>query len=148
MPAKLTGKFAIFNIDGTVALTGTGMLATDEGIMRSASMASQAQTTDLKLKGVTVTRAYTDRQRSIDITMVPYDPDNPGSLATLSAKVKLPVEGTVVTLADWASPDFNGTWNFESGSIAPQDNGYLQMTLRISRVGETSDAPASLTPQA
>lgn len=148
MPAKLTGKVSIFNVDGTVALTGTGMLATDEGIMRSANLASSAQPVDLVRNGIVVTRAYTQRQRSIDITMIPYDPDTPGDLAALKAKVKLPVEGSVVTLADWASPDFNGTWNFESGSIAPQDNGYLQMSLRISRVGESSDAPASLTPQA
>ena len=146
--AQLTGKVAVFNIDGTIDLTGTGLLDTDEMINRSASLNSAAQTVDLPKAGVVQTRAYQNRTRSCQITVAPYDPDTPGSLSGHKAKLKLPVEGSLVTLADFASPDFNGDWNFESGSITPQDGGFLQMSFTLSRVGETSGVPAALTPQA
>lgn len=146
--AQLTGKVAVFNIDGTIDLTGTGLLDTDEMINRSASLTSGAQTVDLPRAGVVVTRAYQNRTRTIQITVAPYDPDTPGSLSGHKAKLKLPAEGSIVTLADFASPDFNGDWNFESGTITPQDGGFLQMSFTLSRVGETSGVPAALTPQA
>jgi len=138
------GKVVVFNIDGTISLTGSGLLGTTEMANRSASLSSQATTVDLKVAGVVVTRNYTSRQRSLTITVNPYDPADPGTLATHKAKIKLPAEGSVVTLADWSSPDFNGTWNFEGGDITPTDEGYLTMTFRLSRVGETSGVPSSL----
>lgn len=138
------GKVAVFNLDGTLSLTGSGLLGTTEMANRSASLTSGANAVDLKVGGVVVTRNYTSRTRNLTITVNPYDPASPGDLATHKAKIKLPDEGSVVTLADWASPDFNGTWNFEGGDITPQDEGYLTMTFRLSRVGEASGAPASL----
>lgn len=146
--AQLTGKVAVFNIDGTIDLTGTGLLDPDEMINRSAAVTSGAQTVDLDKAGVTLTRAYQKRTRSCQLTVQPYDPDTPGTLATHKAKLKLPAEGSIVTLADFASPDFNGDWNFETGSVTPQDNGFLQMSFTLSRVGESSGVPAALTPQA
>lgn len=138
------GKVAIFNIDGTIALTGTGVLSTGEMITRSAQLTSNATPVDLKLGGKVVTRNYSSRSRNVTITVNPYDPGSPGNLATHEAKILLPEEGSVVTLADWSSPDYNGTWNFEGGDITPQDEGYLTMTFRLSRVGESSGVPASL----
>lgn len=145
--AQLTGKVTVFNIDGTIDLTGTGLLDPDEMINRSASLQSAVQTTDLVKDGITLTRAYHTQARTCSLTVVPYDPDSPGSLASLKAKLKLPAAGSIVTLASFASPDFNGDWNFETGSTTPNDNGYLQMTFNLSRVGESGGASVALTPQ-
>lgn len=144
----LTGKVAVYNLDGTIALTGSGLLATDEMINRSASLSSTTSLTDLAKGGITMTRAYHTKARSVALTVNPYDPDTPGALATLKAKIKLPAEGSIVTLADFASPDFNGDWNFENGTITPQDGGYLQMSFNLSRVGESGGASVALTPLA
>jgi hypothetical protein len=139
------GKIAIFGIPGTITLTGTGMLDTDEMLKQSASVTSSATPVDLENdEGNILRRAYTKRQRSVDLMFIPYDPDTPGALATLAAKVKLPAEGSAVTLADFSSPDLNGTWNFESGSITPQKGNYLQFSIRLSRVGLSGGVPVSL----
>lgn len=146
MSANHTGKVAIFDIAGTLTITGTGMLAPDEMSKKSASVTSAATPVDLTVSGQTVRRSYTNKQRTISVTFVPYDPDTPGSLSGLKAKVKLPAEGATVTLADFDSPDFNGDWNFENGSINKNEVQYLTMTLNLSRVGYVSGAPAALTP--
>jgi hypothetical protein len=148
MSAQLTGKVAVFNINGTLAFTGSGMLATDEMTKRSATLSASSTATDLDDdNGDVIATAYTKRMRSVDITFVPYDPDTPGSLAGLEAKIKLPVEGSIVTLAGWDSPDFNGDWNFASGEITPQKGDYLQIRVRLERKGNASGVPAALTPQ-
>ena len=144
MSDTLTGKVAVKNIDGTLALTGTGMLGTTEMINRSASLQSATQTVDLVKNGVVLSRAYTNKTRSLDITVNPYDPASPGDLATHKAKIKLPDEGYIVTLAGWINAEFNGDWNFESGSIVPTDNGYLTMSFRLTRVGSAGGVPAAL----
>lgn len=148
MSANHTGKVAIFDIAGTLTLTGTGMLATDEMSKKSATVTSAATPADLTVSGQVVRRSYTNKQRTISVTFVPYDPDTPGSLSSLKAKVKLPAEGSTVTLADFDSPDFNGDWNFESGTINKNEVQYASMTLNLSRVGYASGAPVALTPQA
>lgn len=148
MSANHTGKVAIFDIAGTLTLTGTGMLATDEMAKKSASVTSAATPVDLTVGGQVVRRSYTKKERTISVTFVPYDPDSPGSLSSLKAKVKLPAEGSTVTLADFDSPDFNGDWNFESGTINKNEVQYASMTLNLSRVGYASGAPVALTPQA
>ena len=148
MSANHVGKVAIFDIAGTLTLTGSGMLATDEMAKKSASVTSAATPVDLTVGGQTVRRSYTKKERTCSITFVPYDPDTPGSLATLKAKVKLPLEGSTVTLADFDSPDFNGDWNFESGTHNKNESQYASMTLNLSRVGYASGAPVALAPQA
>lgn len=148
MSATHTGKVAIYDIAGTLTITGAGMLATDEMSKKSASVTSASTPVDLTVSGQVVRRSYTNKQRTISITFVPYDPDTPGSLSGLKAKVKLPAEGATVTLADFDSPDFNGDWNFESGTINKNEVQYLSMTLNLSRVGYASGAPVALTPQA
>jgi hypothetical protein len=145
MSAPLTGKVAVFGITGSITLTGTGLLGPTEMLRQSASLSSSATPVDLEDDlGTPVSRAYTKRQRTVEITVNPFDPANPGNLATHKAKLKLPVEGSVVTLADFDSPDINGTWNFESGTINPTKSGYLQMTFRLSRVGISAGVPTSL----
>lgn len=148
MSATHTGKVAIFDIAGTLTITGTGMLSPDEMSKKSASVTSASTPVDLTVSGQVVRRSYTNKQRTISITFVPYDPDTPGSLSGLKAKVKLPAEGATVTLADFDSPDFNGDWNYESGTINKNEVQYLSMTLNLSRVGYASGAPVALTPQA
>lgn len=143
----LTGKVAVKNIDGTIAFTGTGLLGTTEMINKSATLKTGTQTVDLVKNGITVTRAYTNRTRMIDITVAPYDPASPGNLATHKAKLIMPAEGSIVTLAGWASPDFNGDWNFESGGWDPEDNGFLKGTMHLTRVGDNAGVPAALAVQ-
>jgi hypothetical protein len=148
MSANHNGVVTIFDINGTISLTGTGMLATDEMAKKTGSVTSSATPVDLTLGGQVIRRSYTNKQRACTLTLVPYDPDTPGALATHKAKVKLPAEGSTVTLADFDSPDYNGTWNFESGSINKNEAQYVSMTLNLSRVGYVSGAPVALVPQA
>jgi hypothetical protein len=147
MSANHVGKVAVFDVAGTLTLTGSGMLATDEMAKKSASLTSAATPVDLTFAGQVVRRSYTQKSRTISVTFVPYDPDTPGTLSGLKAKVKLPGEGSTVTLADFDSPEFNGDWNFESGTINKNEAQYLSMTLNLSRVGYASGAPVALPPQ-
>lgn len=147
MSVQLTGKIAIFNIDGTIDMTGTGLLDADESINRSASLTDPTSTVDLVKDGVILSRAYANNQRRVTLTFVPYDPDNPGNLVTLKGKVKLPAKGSIVTLAGFASADFNGNWNFETGSLDPQDGGYMSMSITITQVLNGAGTWESLTPQ-
>jgi hypothetical protein len=147
MSANHVGKVAIFDVAGTLTLTGSGMLATDEMAKKSASLTSASTPVDLTVGGQVIRRSYTNKNRTISVTFVPYDPDAPGSLSGLKAKVKLPAEGSTVTLADFDSPDFNGDWNLESGTINTNEAQYLSMTVNLSRVGYASGAPVALAPQ-
>ena len=148
MSATHTGKVAIFDLSGTIALTGTGMLATDEMAKKSAALSAQATRVDLTNAGQPIRSSYTNKNRTLSITFVPFDPDTPGSLSGLKAKVKMPEHGSLVTLAEFNSPDFNGEWNFEGGSINENEVQYLTMTINLSRAGYASGAPVALTPQA
>lgn len=147
MSVQLAGKIAIFNIDGTIDMTGAGLLDPDESINRSASLTDPTNPVDLVKDGTILTRAYANNQRRVAVSFVPYDPDNPGNLATLKSKVKLPAKGSIVTLAGFASADFNGNWNYETGSMDPQDGGYLTMSLTITQVLNAAGTWEALTPQ-
>lgn len=147
--AQLTGKVSVYGINGTVAITGTGVLDTDEMAHQSAPLNAAAQTTDLvDSDGDVVTRAYYGESHTIELEFVPYDPDTPGNLATLKSKIKLPAPGTKVTLASFDVAQFNGDWNYNGqGSITPNQRGFLSVRMQITRAGVSGGAPAYLVPQ-
>lgn len=147
--AQLTGKVAVYGINGTIAVTGAGYLDTDEAALQSASLDAPVQTADLTdADGDVVTRAYFGEAHNLNLEFVPYDPDTPGVLATLKAKIKLPPPGTRVTLASFDAPQFNGDWNYAGGgAITPNQRGFLSMRLPLTRPGASGGVPAYLVPQ-
>jgi hypothetical protein len=147
--AQLTGKVAIYGINGTVAITGTGVLDTDEMAHQSAPLNATVSSADIvDGDGDVVTRAYYGEAHTIELEFVPYDPDTPGNLATLKSKVKIPAPGTKVTLASFDVAQFNGDWNYAGqGSITPNQRGFLSVRLTLTRPGVSGGVPAYLVPQ-
>lgn len=142
----LTGRIAVYGINGTVTLTGTGILGSTNLLHQSLAYKRSTQKADLKDgNGKLITRAYHGPEARLTVKFVPYDPTDPGNLATLKSKIFLPDPGSLVTIASSESPDMDGTWNFSGeGSIDPNQEGFLEVTLELERVGESANAPASL----
>lgn len=146
-----TGQVSIFGADSAVTLTGTGMLASSNIAMQSIGINQDVQTVDLENgQGKRISRYYFQPGATCSLEFIPFDPTNPGTLATLSAKVKLPAAGSKVTLASSTVPAFDGDWNFSGkGSIRPNQKGYLVMSMELERMGEDgSNNAAYLTSPA
>lgn len=146
-----TGQVTIFGADSTVTLTGTGMLSSNNIAMQSMGYDQDCQTVDLENgQGKRLSRYYFQPSATCEIELIPFDPTNPGNLATLASKVKLPAPGSKVTLATSTVPAFDGDWNFTGkGSLRPNPKGFLVMRLSCERMGEDGSMnPAYLTSPA
>lgn len=144
--AIATGQISIFGADSSVTLVGTGMLSSTNIAMQSMGLSQDFQTVDLENgQGKRIARYYFQPGATCSIEFIPFDPTNPGTLATLAAKVKMPAAGSKVTLATSTVPAFDGDWNFSGkGSMRPNQKGYLVMTLELERMGEDGSNNAAL----
>lgn len=143
-----TGQVSVFGADSTVTLSGTGMLSSNQIAMQNMSMSQDYQTVDLSNGvGKRLARYYFEPSAQCTVEFCPFDPTNPGNLATLASKVKLPPVGSLVALASSSIPAFDGNWNFSGkGSIRPNQKGYVVITLELERMGEdVNNLPAALT---
>lgn len=139
----LTGKAAVFGLDGTMAYTG---LATTENEPQSIDYTDQFTTATLKdKKGWTKGMAATDRQGQLTITFYPFDPASPSVLATARSKVVLPAMLATVTLASFSVDEIDGTYNYiGGGKIRLSNEGYIAMDLPLSRFGSDPTTSAAL----
>lgn len=142
----LTGRIAVFGVNGSVTITGTGLLASTDILNQSMSLKRTTQRAVAKDgNGKVISRAHYGGESKLTVRFIPHDPADPGNLANLKAKIKMPDPGALVTIAGSESPDIDGTWNFTGdGGIDPNQEDYLEMVLELDRVGETGNAPASL----
>lgn len=146
---RATGKITIFGINGTIELTGTGIITSPEMALQNMGLDYTTQNVDLTDgEGKRLARHYFQPEARCNIEFIPFDPANPGTLATLKSKVFKPADGSQVNIDDTDVPGFDGDWNF-SGKCGIRFNqkGHLVMTLEAERVGEDGDGNAAyLTP--
>lgn len=142
----LTGRVAVYGVNGTVTLTGTGILGATNIANQSMAYKRSVKKTDLKNgNGKVLTRAYHGPEEKLTVKFIPFDPADPGNLATLKAKIFLPDPGSIATIASSESPALDGTWNCSGdGDITPNQEGYLEVTLELERVGESGNSAVSL----
>ena len=140
------GKVSVFGAPGTVTLTGTGLLGATGIANQSMGVDRDYQTAELMDgAGVRIAKYFFQPGARCSLEFTPFDPTNPGNLATLTAKVKLPDPGSIVTIASSASPEFDGTWNYSGkGSIRASNRGFVVMTMELERPGESSNQPVSM----
>jgi len=146
--AIATGQISVFGADGTITLSGSGMLTSSQIANQSLGFSQTYETADLvDGSGRRRARYYHSPQQKLSAEFIPWDPTNPGNLATLKSAVKLPAAGSTVAIASSGSPAMDGNWNFSgNGGIRPNQKGFLVITMELERVGEDgSNNAAALT---
>lgn len=146
--AIATGQIAVFGADGTITLSGSGMLTSSQIGTQSLGFSQSYQTSDfVDGSGRRRARHYHTPEQKLTAEFIPWDPTNPGNLATLKSAVKLPAAGSTVAISSSGSPSIDGNWNFSgNGTIRPNQKGFLVISMDLERVGEDgSNNAAALT---
>lgn len=145
MAKVMTGVVAAYGVDGaTIAFTGSATTVTDP---QGFGLTDNFDTDEARNSyGYTKTRTGRNRRHNITIrALIQVTAGSPTMALALKAGQFPPMLGTV-TLANFDSTDgtlINGTWNYDGGgTINGEAGGYWEMTLPLSRYG---DSPAALT---
>ena len=149
MAKVMTGVVAAYGIDGsTLAFTGTSTLASGQYDPQSFALTDEFTVDEARNNyGYTKTRTGRDRKHKITIRCLIQDTAGSPTMASALAVGKFPdMLGPVVLASfDGASTPLriNGTWNYDGGgTINGEAGGYWEVTLPLSRHGDT---PAALS---
>lgn len=127
MSASLSGKVAVYGMDGTVAFTGMVKTA---NILKGFSLTESGREARLEKNGHIIGGAKDIVTRSISITIIPYSADTTPTLAEAKALVVLPPDLGDIVIDDFGITIFNGTWtSVGSPTATPREDGYLEITL-------------------
>lgn len=139
----LAGAVGVFGIDGTVVWTGVV-----SGVVKLAGVGLTDNIAKAELKnqkGRTIGKTAYNRQHDVSIRVIPSD--DAGNLATAKSNVVIPPPLATVTISGHSIPALDGSYNYEGGSINVTQEGYLEMTLNLSRVADANGTMAALTPR-
>jgi len=139
----LAGVVGIHGIDGSVVWSGVVT-----GVVKLAGVNLTDNITKATLKsqkGRTIGKIAYDRQHDVSVRVIPSD--DAGNLATAKSNVVLPPPFAIVTISGHSISAIDGTYNYEGGSIAITQEGYLEMTLTLSRVADANGTMGPLTPR-
>ncbi len=144
MAKVMTGVVAAYGIDGsTLAFTGSATTVTDpQGFGLSDEFTIDEARNSY---GYTKTRTGRDRKHKITIRALVQMTAGSPTMAEALKLGQFPTMLGIVTLANFDSTNgtlINGTWNYDGGgSLNGEAGGYWELTLPLSRHGDT---PASL----
>lgn len=130
----IAGKVAVYGIQGTVAFTG--LLVTENKLVdwdfSDSADAGETKTGSNHFHSV----SSSGDMAKANITIIPFDPDTPGTLATAKSKIVLPAALAKVTITAPALP-INGDWHYaraKGGSVKPDSSGQaLKVSLPLER---------------
>jgi hypothetical protein len=132
---KVSGKVTVTGVQATAAYTG--MLATANKVTEVdlSDSATGGETKDGA--GSYLNISTSGRMHKTTITLIPFDPASPGTLATAKSKVVLPAPMEKVTITDTDLAILTGDWHYAKdggGSIRIANDGQsLRITLPIER---------------
>lgn len=127
MAATLSGKIAVYGIDGAVAFTGMVKTA---NILKGFGFEQSQREARLEKGGHIIGGAADLVTRRISVTFVPYSSDGSPTLAEAKALVVIPPVLGDVTISDFSISIFDDTYTAVGTVTAtPSESGYLEMTL-------------------
>lgn len=144
----LKGIISIFGINGAVAITGTGMIASTNAMLQGAPLRQETEEVDLVDSfGDTRTTEYHGEKHTIEVEFIPFSGDGTSDLPTLKTSLKRIVPGAIVTLSGFDVAMFNGDWNFSGkATFTPTARGYFRVTMTITRKAAAGGSgPVALT---
>ena len=141
----LIGTAVVFTHDGaTVAFSGVA--TTDNELSGGVSLSDAFDKVDLKgAGGRTISRGAANRRHTITVEVVFKDTSGSPTQAGAKAKAALPAMFAPVTLANFNNALYDGTWNYEGGTIASATDGYQKATLNLSRSEASNGTPTAMT---
>ncbi|MBN9691302.1 MAG: hypothetical protein J0M24_13785 [Verrucomicrobia bacterium] len=142
---NLTGLAVVFTHDNaTVAFSG--IATTDNELSGGVSLSDSFDKADLKgAGGRTVARGAANRRHNLTVEVFFKDTSGSPTQAGAKGKAALPTMFGIVTLANFGNALYDGTWNYEGGSIASSTDGYQKATLQLSRSEASNGTPAAMT---
>lgn len=141
----LTGTAVVFTHDGaTVAFAG--IATTDNELSGGVNLSDGFDKVDLKgAGGRTVARGATNRRHTLTVEVFFKDGSGSPTQAGAKAKAALPGMLGIVTLANFNNALYDGTWNYDGGSIASSTDGYQKATLTLVRAEASNGTPTAMT---
>jgi len=140
----LAGRAVVFTVEGTMAYTG---VAVSQNSIQSASLSDEFDLLEVRnQRGQTITQMAINIRHRITIEMIPTAVAGTNTQAAAALAVELPEPLTLVTLAGFELPEFNGNWNYlGGGSIGLSNQGTISMTLPLGRPDGTALTPVNIT---
>lgn len=131
---SMTGQACYTGLSGTVV---TGNLVAANTVMNGANLTRstpKAVLTDGA--GNVVAQGFARQTDSLAIKFTPVSALTPPTTADAAAKVLLPANGSVVTLADTGIASFDGDWNYEGdATITTGPTAALEISMTVTRKG-------------
>ena len=127
MSATLSGKFAVYGMDGTLAFTG---LVKTANIVKTFSLGRSTRSARLEKNGHIVGGAEDIAVLQMTASFTPYSSDATPTLAEAKALVVLPPILGDITIDDFDITDADGTWtSVGTVTVNPREDGYLEMSV-------------------
>jgi hypothetical protein len=127
MAASLSGKVAVYGVDGTLAFTG--MIKT-ANILKGGSITQSYREANLEKNGMIIGKAADMLVRQASFSFVPYASDGTPTLAEAKALILFPMPLALITIDDYDIAMFDGDWNcVGSSSVTTREDGYAEITV-------------------
>jgi hypothetical protein len=140
----MTGQACYTGLAGTIVTAN--LTSATNTVLNGASLTRQSPKAVLTDgAGNVVAQGFARQTDSLAIKFTPVSALTPPTRADAAAKVLLPANGTVVTLADTGIASFDGDWNYEGdATITTNPTGAIEIAMTVTRKGGLS----GVNPQA
>jgi hypothetical protein len=147
MANALTGRAAVFGLDG--ALTFTGIASDASHLLSSAQYTDDAEVKQDLIDpstGECIGKVFGRKAKTCTIDVIPVSDGAPNTLANAAAAAVMPAIPCKVTLSAFKAAELNADWLYEGGgSISLTPDGYAKLTLPLKKYADSSSTATILT---
>ena len=144
----LAGRATVFTSAGTVAYVGVATIATTQNEVQNLSLTDEFDVVEARNRqGQTVTKMAINIRQRLTVEITPHaDTAGANTQALADDAVELPAPLSLVTLASFEAPEFNGTWNYlGGGAIGLSNTGAITVSLPLGRPDGAALTPVTIT---
>ena len=127
MAASLSGKIAVYGVDGTLAYTG---LIKTANVLKGTSVTRSSRSARLEKNGHVIGGAEDLVVLQMSASFLPYSSDTSPTLAEAKGLVVFPGILSDITIDDYDIALFDGTWtHVGSPTVTTREDGYAEISI-------------------